>query len=1357
MRIRKYSRFATLLAAFGLVFCSFQASPEDIDIFAVDENSDINNPNVLFVIDNSANWTRESQQWPENEDQGQSEVSAIKTVINELDGSVNVGLFEYVTGGSATDQDYGFVRYHIRPMTDANKDELSTILDRIYANINDPAEKRGQGNPFGSLFWDVYNYLAGVNHANAGAGTPSDPAGVVAHPDAYTSPYKTFQSPLTTLDTCTRTIVIFISNNISTDPTPDSQANFDALYALAGDTDGDGALDDAEAAELATNQINFADYEVTTVTKTAQLDTYTDLCYATTASCTDAVNADPDCAEEGFVSCSCNATDYIACPSNHFVVQGTNTTPKTVVVSGPTSTTTSGVATGQIGATCKTEGQIPASATCPNDSVAIEANTPQANQTTKTETSWVDCKYVMTDAAGCGPSKSNYEIQGTRTQTVTVTEDVSDTQTDTLGETTACYTSVAACNPEDGSWDCSLYNEGCECTTAGGTSGCAATGTKRHRIQGNYTAVEARQTGTFSAAPEAPKLYMLDEWARFLRQRGVPIAGLNSRAQVTTYTIDVFNEQQNATQSALLFNAARVGGGKYFQAKNKDALISALKQILTEVQAVNSAFSSASLPVNATNRAQNENQVFIGVFKPDRTKDPGWFGNMKQYKLISTGATIDLGDKNGNPAINNQTGFLTDCAVSFWTEDSGTYWNVVTTDDPDALSICTTNSTSDWSDSPDGPFVEKGAVAEVVRRGNTTGTPDADGDYLVERDVYTENAGVLELLDVTNFDDGDPSTDDSAEEKLVRYIWGQDIFDEDADADSSDPADRGTMEPRSTIHGDVVHSRPQPINYGGDAVSGTGVVVFYGSNDGHYRAVRARTGQELWSFVAKESQSKFSRLMNNAPIIRYFGDSPINTEPKDYFFDGSTGVYQTADNSKVWIFPTLRRGGNRVYALDVTDPYTPKFMWSAGCDATSCDEDWKNMGQTWALPNVAFMKGYCGIGVTCDASMERKPVIVMAGGYDSCEDQNNWDPPCSASTGTGVYVIDAESGKLVKYFDFAAIGEAKARSVASDVALIDVNNDSMVDYAYAVDTGGNIFRMDFIDGPNTQVELDPTKWAASFVAFTNGSGRKFLFPPALVQITSTKIYLAVGSGDREHPLRSHYPYDERDGDDPAKTSDDAYDLIAGNDTTDDPGVQNRFYVLKDDLTIADSTQAVDLDDVTLMANYSDDTDCATAPILPSSALRGWFMDLGAEGPGEQVVTSAVVAAGFVFFSTNRPTETSTTACTTSLGEARGYFMNLLNASGAIGVTGACGGTRSSTFVGGGLPPSPVLATVPIQATTDINGDGVIDANDSEVKTVVIGAVQKTGEPSSPIQSQRVKPPIASDRKPIYWYKSTGDK
>src|SRR5687768_17862546 len=41
-------------------------------------------------------------------------------------------------------------------------------------------------------------------------------------------------------------------------------------------------------------------------------------------------------------------------------------------------------------------------------------------------------------------------------------------------------------------------------------------------------------------------------------------------------------------------------------------------------------------------------------------------------------------------------------------------------------------------------------------------------------------------------------------------------------------------------------------------------------------------------------------------------------QKKDYFFDGTSGLYQNADNSQVWIFPTMRRGGRMLYAMDVT-------------------------------------------------------------------------------------------------------------------------------------------------------------------------------------------------------------------------------------------------------------------------------------------------------------------------------------------------------------------------------------------------------------------------------------------------------
>src|SRR3546814_9015707 len=59
---------------------------EDIDLFSVDDGSQVDAPNVLIVLDNSANWSRQSQQWPGGLTQGQSEVRAIKTEIGRASG-----------------------------------------------------------------------------------------------------------------------------------------------------------------------------------------------------------------------------------------------------------------------------------------------------------------------------------------------------------------------------------------------------------------------------------------------------------------------------------------------------------------------------------------------------------------------------------------------------------------------------------------------------------------------------------------------------------------------------------------------------------------------------------------------------------------------------------------------------------------------------------------------------------------------------------------------------------------------------------------------------------------------------------------------------------------------------------------------------------------------------------------------------------------------------------------------------------------------------------------------------------------------------------------------------------------------
>jgi type IV pilus assembly protein PilY1 len=1101
-------RALALAVAGTLAALPLGAGAEDIDIFTGASAGSNINPRILIVLDNTSNWARQNQKWPGGAAQGQSEVNAIKRVLSELDGSVSLGLMEFVTGGNANDNG-GFIRYAIRPMDATNRSAFSTQLTTIHDNINSPDEKRNSNTPYGNLMYDVYNYFAGANSYS-----PSATLASKADRGGYSSAFTRFASPLTADSACGKSFVIFIGNPNASGPSADSAANTQLLNDLNDNRDATGKL-------VPVTQLGLPNF---------------------------------------------------------------------------------------------------------------------ASQSVSTET--------------------------------------------TVGTTSACYADAgaAAAGLDEFATTCSGYTDGCKIgAVAASPEGTCTAGTSQYGVVATDTIITNVPTGTYST-DTGPR--NADEWARLLHDRGIPLTGSTIRPSVTTYTIDVYNAQPNATHTSLMLSMAKAGGGKYFAAKNEQSIVDALREILIEIQAVNTSFASTSLPVNATNRSQSENQVFIGMFRPDPDAKPRWFGNLKRYQLINTGGAIDLGDAAGKPAVNPLTGFVTPCATSYWTSDSGSYWSGLGLT-PDPAGTCGIGGLNKYSDAPDGPFVEKGAAAQILRRGNVAAGTAAT--HAVNRTVLTLSGNSLVSFSAANA---------NLDSSLVKFIRGEDVNNEKGTGQTSTT--------RPSIHGDVIHSRPLPINYGG----AKGVTVFYGANDGTFRALDAATGVERWAFVAPEFFPRLSRLKSNMPLVAY-PNLPDNITPaptrKDYFFDGSTGVYQNADSSQVWIYPTMRRGGRMIYALDVSAPGNPQFKWKAGCpnlhNDTGCTAGMSRIGQTWSTPSVAFIQGY---------HEGKRPVVIVGGGYDSCEDADSATPNCAGTKGGVIYVFDADNGTLVRAFE-------TERAVAADIAMVDIDNDGKPDYAYAADTGGNLHRIDFISSPSARLPLASSAWTRRTVAQTAGSGRKFLFAPALLA-TKSHVYVAIGSGDREHPLYTHYPY---------------------------ASVTNRFYVYKDDLSVQLGAPADDLD---ALANYTSSDSCDTPPVLPGNDLKGWFMDLNQNGQGEQVVTSALIAGGMVTFSTNRPIPPAAGTCSTTLGEARGYWVNLLNGAGAINTPGACGGQRSSPFVGGGLPPSPVLASgVPV---------------DGKATTVVIGAVQKGSDgatgASVAIAPQRIRPAITSRRTRAYSYTSGAD-
>ena len=894
------------------------------------------------------------------------------------------------------------------------------------------------------------------------------------------------------------------------------------------------------------------------------------------------------------------------------------------------------------------------------------------------------------------------------------------TSKETIGITNTCHTNAtsaaSALKAAPFLTECTYYTR-CEIDQPAARVPACANGTTAFNVLG----VDVIDQNVPTTLTSETSNYNGDDWAHFMAEKGIPVPGTDIRPSVTTYTIDVYKEKGDATFTGIMMAMAKAGNGKYFLATTEDAINDALDSIAAEIQAVNSAFASTSLPVNATNRSQNQNQVFIGMFRPDGDRRPRWFGNLKRYELIFAGGKVALGDKNLKEAVNPNTGFLTPCAHSYWSTDSGKYWDIpVGTVKPFGEPIkgnciqSRTNTYSLYSDVPDGELVEKGAAAQVLRQGNNG---SATASRVLNRNIKTlGGSGFVGLSTAA-------APGNALNANLVNWIRGADVDNEKHVLPVPTAAEAALLT-RPSIHGDVIHSRPQPITY-----SDNSVVVYYGANDGALHAVDAATGIEKWSFVEPDSSLKLSRLKNNGPAVSFAGESTASallSEPKDYFFDGSIGLYQNAADAKVkqaWIFPSMRRGGRRVYAIDVSDKDTPVFKWKLGCsDGGACDSGMADIGQTWSTPSPAFIKGFS----SATGSVAATPALVFGGGYDACEDANlRISTQCAAAKGKTIYIRNANNGDAVASFTSAA--EKDERSFAADIAMVDIDNDGFVDYAYAADTGGGLWRINFIDNPTDKTALAPAKWKLVKIAsMPAAAGRKFLFAPSLLY-TKKKVYVAIGSGDREHPLEIQYPY----------TS----------------SVQNRFYLFKDDLTEAAPAEQ-NLDALPDGTNAT----CSTVGALPDSNVKGWYKDLK-NGRGEQTVTSALIVGGLIAFSTNRPEPATVGTCKTNLGRAYGYWLNLLTGSGAMREGSMCGAASSGEFVGGGLPPSPVMATsVPVLHPKVDNAPAV-----KEFVTVCFGCAKRTpvggGDGSglsagSASEANNVGPTLKPKRKRSYTYSST---
>jgi type IV pilus assembly protein PilY1 len=756
-----------------------------------------------------------------------------------------------------------------------------------------------------------------------------------------------------------------------------------------------------------------------------------------------------------------------------------------------------------------------------------------------------------------------------------------------------------------------------------------------------------------------------DEVARFMSQ---------SALGTTVYTVDVnkVTTGQGPGWTALLKSMATVSGGRYFDVSSTvgSDIANALDDIFTEIQSVNTSFASVSLPVSVNTQGTYLNQVFIGQFRPDQNGYPRWVGNLKQYRIGSTSTDLFLQDAAGSNAINSQTGFLAACARSYWTPSVlDTYWSFAPENN------CPAVASSAASNYPDGPVVEKGGQAYRLRQ---LAGPSS-------RNVKTCSPTVSSCATLTNFDNANTtditqsglgvasSTDRT---NLINWVRGEDNKDEDLDTNIT--------ELRPFIHGDVVHSRPVAINFGGDTTANRKVVVFYGANDGLFRAVNGNRdgelsiggvapGGELWSFAPPEFYSNFKRLRDNTDQVAFLGAAG---NPKPYGMDGPVTYVKSGSN--LYIYSVMRRGGRAIYAFNVTTPESPSLLWKVGCPNQSNDTgcgtalpsplpsggtnwgaaDFAGLGQTWSSMVPLLATGYGG-GTT--------PLLITGGGYDTCEDTDtNSTSVCGSPRGRKIFVLDAATGAMVKSFD-------TDRGVVGDITVVNnytATSAGTAQYAYAADLGGNVYRINILGAaPASWTMIKIASLGCSTTA-TCAPRRKFMYGPDVVKEGST-YYLLLGSGDREKPLtlatQAAYPN--------ART------------------VANHFFAIKDDLGSLSTEVTTCGSEVICMNSLLGITTSATPSSASLGSKKGWYLALAAE---EQTATSAITLYGATTFSTTQPQTGSATSCTT-LGTAKVYNVSYIDASSMNGTA-----SRSETLPGGGLPPSPVAGRVTLDTgETDV--------------------------------------------------------
>lgn len=601
-------------------------------------------------------------------------------------------------------------------------------------------------------------------------------------------------------------------------------------------------------------------------------------------------------------------------------------------------------------------------------------------------------------------------------------------------------------------------------------------------------------------------------------------------------------------------NRADVGGfgeGGFYTAQSSADLVESLKSFITEttVPIEGSTIGSSTIPVDALNTNRLQPFAYFPMFKPlIATQDQLWVGNLKKYNVIN-GTLYDVTNKL---VYKNATDFNTGLK-DYWFNSSAVH--------------------------PDEVISYGGNLSQLL--GTKMPKIDGSNNLVFQRNVFINSDSTAgELKSAESILQAGTLTD-------REYLYGLLGYSKLTSADLTVLASKTTYADQLAYLktkdaskgyqlGSIIHSSPILLTQKGAIVADTGSLgsvdrddyVLFGTTQGVLHIVKSGTqnaqvtnggasakgsGVEEFTFVPKEMLTKqktgFFESMataketdnNDAFYYGIDGAWTAHTVYEPNFYDGTTadgktverdGLQVKADgkNSHQYVYGGLRMGGRSYYALNLSDMSKPKLMFHIDPDSVTSGA-LSYMGQSWSKPTVAYIKW----------NGQRKLAMIVGGGYDmKYEDPTFTNSSSGSVKGNGVYIFDAENGKLLWWGssnagnkDGTATGGVETKidgmvnSIPSRVKTVDRDGDGLVDHLYVGDLGGKVFRIDL--NPNHKAADDTHKFVLNAFEFADAkeAGKnppRFYEAPTFTIHTNTasKKYavISMASGDRSSPLKS---------------------------------------------------------------------------------------------------------------------------------------------------------------------------------------------------------------------------------------------